>query len=156
MQISYNYTSRTKDISILQTPNPEATGAVAVSPSFGIYPKFCAGVQKLVQKYIIILLTNLESQPNYSDFGTSLLYTLKAGISPVDKIAASQIFSLASYTAVNILKSYQSETVDIPLDERIVNATLTDLTLRGDTAAFNVAISTEAGDNISFLVPLPN
>jgi hypothetical protein len=150
-----DYTGRKKDISVLQYPNAILIGPQSVQLEFGKHPRFCSGVQKLVQKYAVILLTNLNSQPNYTDFGTSLLYTLKAGISPVDTLRASQLFRLASYITVNTLKAYQTEHDDIPLDERITNATLTDVSLYGGSAAFSVTIATEAGSSLNYLIPLP-
>jgi hypothetical protein len=62
---------------------------------------------------------------------------------------------LASYAAVNILKTYQVEHPEIPADEQIVGATLTNLSLYGGLAAFDVTLKTVAGDTLDFLVPLP-
>jgi hypothetical protein len=153
--ISSNYTLRKKDISILQYPDASQVGGQTVYPVFGKNGRFCTGVQKLVQRYTIILLTNLTSQPNFPEFGTSLLYTLKGGISPVDQLRAAQIFDLASYDVITTMKVYQSQNSDIPADEKIVRATLTNLSLLGSTVAFEVTIITEAGDNLEFIIPLP-
>lgn len=150
-----DYTGRLKDISILQYPDATGTEAQTVLPSFGKHTRFCAGVQKLVQKYAVILLTNVGSQLAYPEFGTSFLYTMQAGISPVDRIRAAQIFSLASYKAVSTLRAYQEKTPGIPSDESIVRATLQNISLYGGYAAFDVVIHTEAGDTIDFVVPLP-
>ena len=168
-QVTSDYTGRKRDISILQTPNPyglpEDTNLWSiyqielsknqVSPGFGKYGKFCAGIQKVVQKYAIILLTNLGSQPNFQEFGTDLIYTIQAGISPVDILKATQIFTLASHYAVSTLLDYQASTQDIPSDERIVSAELTDISLYNGVASFSVKLTTEAGDSVGFLVPLP-
>ena len=153
--VSTDYTGRKKDISILQYPDALLVGPQTVLPKFGKNARFCAGAQKLLQKYAIILLTNIGSQPNYPDFGTSLMYKLRTGISPVDTLQAAQVFRLASYAAVNTLKAYQIEHQEIPLDERIVDATLSDISLYGGSAAFSVTITTEAGDNLEYLIPLP-
>jgi hypothetical protein len=153
--ITSNYTGRKRDISILQYPDITILDAQTVTPSFGKNARFCAGVQTLVQKYAIILLTNLGSQEMYPSFGTNFMYTLQAGISPTDRLMAAQIFHLASYSAVNTLKEYQQEHPEMPLDERIIKATLTDISLRGGEAGFDVTISTEAEDTIQFIIPLP-
>jgi hypothetical protein len=149
-----DYTGRKKDISVLQYPDGAISGPQPVVPAFGKVTRFCTGIQKLAQKYAVILMTNVSSQENYPEFGTSLLYTLKRGISPTDRLAASQIFRLASYIAVQAIKSYQIDRSDIPSDERIVNAELTDLVLYGGYAAFDVTITTEAG-SLKYIVPLP-
>lgn len=153
--VSSNYTLRRKDISILQYPDPLFVGSQDVYPVFGRNARFCTGAQKLVQRYAIILLTNLTSQEKFPDFGTNLLYTLKAGISPVDQLRAAQIFDLASYDVLTTMKVYQSQNPSIPADEKIARATLTNLSLLGGAVAFEVTIITEAGDNLEFVIPLP-
>jgi hypothetical protein len=153
--VSSNYVGRKKDISILQYPNALLVGTQTVLPGFGKNTRFCAGAQKLVQRYAITLLTNISSQEKYPDFGTNLLYTLKAGISPMDQLKASQIFELASYEVVTVMKIYQTNHPEMPLDERLARATLTSLTLIGGLAAFEVTLITEAGDSLEFIIPLP-
>jgi hypothetical protein len=153
--ISSNYVNRSKDISILQYPDASLTDAQAVFPQFGANARFCTGVQKLVQKYAITLLTNITSQPNFPDFGTNFLYTLQAGISPVDRMRATQIFVLASFKAVTALRKYQVDNPSIPDDEKIVRAELVSLDLYGGYVGFSVNIVTAAGENVPFVIPLP-
>jgi phage baseplate assembly protein W len=153
--ISSNYVGRKKDISILQYPDASISDTQTVAPKFGKISRHCTGVQKLLQSYTVMLLTNIESQLNYPNFGTNLMAKLSAGISPVDKLAATQLFELASYETVLALKSYQHYRTDIPDDELIVSATLSDIALQGGFAAFEVSIRTEAGDAVEFVVPLP-
>jgi len=153
--VSSNYTGRKRDLSVFHSPDASLATTQSIGISFGAPSQFCAGVQKLVQAYAIILLTNLMSQPNYPEFGTSFLYTMQSGVSPVDTLAASQIFSLASYDAVSALRTYQATNYDTPADERIVRATLTNIVLSAGSALFEVTIVAESGDTIPFLVPLP-
>lgn len=153
--ITSDYIGRKKDISILQYPDATITDAQTVLPQFGKNARFCAGAQKLTQRYTIILLTNVTSQPEFPEFGTSLLYTLGSGISPVDRIAAAKIFNFASYAAVEILRAYQSGRADLLSDEKIVNASLVNVGLYAGVAAFDVKINTESGESVPFLVPLP-
>lgn len=152
---SSNYIGRRKDISILQYPDASGVEAQTVFPVFGKTTRMCAGVQKLVQKYAIILLTNINSQENFPTFGADFLYPLQAGISPVDNLQATQIFKLASYNAVNTLKRYQIDNPDIPADETILAAELTNISVYGGAVSFEVTIRTEAGDAIDFVVPIP-
>lgn len=153
--ITTDYTGRKKDINLFVLPDASKIDAQTVLPQFGKNARFCTGVQKLIQRYAVILLTNATSQINYPDFGTDLMYTLQAGISPVDRLRASQIFSIASYDAVNALISYQIDHPEIPADERIVAATLTSMSLYAGAVAFDVTITTEAGSTVNFVVPLP-
>lgn len=150
-----NYTGRKKDISILQNPDGLKEGAQDVLPKFGKTPRFCSGVQKLIQKYAISLLTDINTQFNYPEFGTAFLSTLKAGINPTDKIAAAQIFNTASYKAVAALKAHQVTDNTIPDDERIYSASLVNIALYSTYVSFDVAIRTEAGETVEFVIPLP-
>lgn len=153
--ISSDYTGRTKDISIFQAPDATVIGTQDIAPSFGKRAKFCSGVQKLIQRYGIILLSNIDSQVNYPEFGTSFMATITAGISPVDKLAATQIFSSASYDTVIALRNYQAIHPELPPDECISRAELDNISLYASYAAFDVKIYTEAGTSVKFLVPLP-
>jgi hypothetical protein len=149
-----DYTGRLKDISILQYPDASKMDAQTVLPQFGRMPRFCAGVQKLVQRYTIMMLTNLESQTKYPDFGTQFLFTLQGGTDPTDSILASQIFAEANYITVKSLLFYQAQK-DTPADERIASAILSNISLYGGYVSFDVTLTTEAGDVLDFIVPLP-
>lgn len=153
--ISSNYVGRKKDISILQYPDASKADSQLVATSFSKSGRFCAGVQKLIQRYTIILLTNLDSQPLYPAFGTNLLYRLRQGLPPTDRLLASQIFNTASFSAVRVLSEYQNRHIETPLDECITRATLTNISLAGGSVSFAVTITTKAGDIVEFIVPLP-
>jgi hypothetical protein len=153
--ISTNYSGRTVDVSILRTPNAQAIDPVTVTPAFGNPSQLCSGVQKLVQRYAIILLSNSGSQSGYPTFGTDFLKTLQQGLSPVDAIRARQIFSLADYNTVNVIKGYQITNPDIPADEQLSGTQLLDLTLYSGSISFSVQLTTLAGDIANFLLPLP-
>jgi hypothetical protein len=152
---STNYTGRKRDISVIRSPDATVAGPQNVALSFGRNGQYCAGLQKIIQKYAIILLTNIGSQFSYPAFGTNFLTILQGGFSPIDVLRASQVFNLASYDAVRLLKTYQVSRDDIPDDERIASATLVDIALYNGSASFDVAIATEAGSSMSFLIPLP-
>lgn len=167
--IGSDYTGRLKDISILQYPDPTFSpddvtstsfaqsiyARQTVTPRFGKMTRYCSGVQKLVQRYTILLLTGLGSQSFFPEFGTDFMPSVQAGLSPTSRLLATQYFMLANYSVIVTLKAYQIDNPDIPDDERLASAELTDISLQGDYASFKVAITTEAGDDINFLVPLP-
>jgi hypothetical protein len=150
-----DYTGRTVDISVLQYPDALAVGTKKETPAFGNPSNLCAGVQKLVQRYTIMMLTNIDSQPEYPNFAASFLWTLQAGVSPVDSIRVRQIFALADYAVVNIIKSYQVLHPNLPLDEQLARTSLINLSLSTGTVEFDVQLTTLAGTAVNFLVPLP-
>jgi hypothetical protein len=150
-----DYTGRKKDLSILQYPNVTVPDGVEVAPSFGSPSRFCAGVQKLIQRYTVLMLTNVNSQEYYPDFGADFLWPLQSGTDPTDSIVARQIFTLADYATVSVIKNYQIDNPDIPLDEQLDFTTLRSITLYGGYVSFDVKLTTFAGEVVDFLVPLP-
>ena len=158
-----DYTNRKKDISILQYPNPSIPDAQLVNPSFSKGGRFCTGIQKTIQKYVIILLTNLNSQEKYPQFGTTLFSDLIYRSSGLDTILASQLFVLASAKAVSTIKTYQIYRNDIPADERLVSVNLINITFQDieignrkqRNIGFNLKIQTEAGEVVDYVLPLP-
>jgi hypothetical protein len=150
-----NYSGRTVDVSILQYPNSQTVDTQDVFPKFGKPSRFCAGVQKLIQRYVILMMTNVTSQEYYPDSGVSFLWPLQAGVAPLDNIAVQHIFTLADYSAVTTIKTYQTNNPDMPLDEQLANTQLVNVSLGSSYVAFSVKLTTLAGTNIDFLVPLP-
>lgn len=154
--ITTNYTGRTMDISIMQKPDATLIDAQNVAILIGSTGRFCSGIQKLVQRYMILLMTAVGSQEDFPDDGTDFLPKLQNGIGVVDRLAATQTFELASYAVVNQLKEYQSKLFDQPQDEKIVSATLQNITMHGGRVSLDIRITTEAGNSAVFLIPLPN
>ena len=151
-----DYTGRQVDISILQYPDALKLGAQDVAITLGDYGRYCAGVQKLIQRYAILLLTDVGSREDFPTDGTAFLPKIKNGSCVVDKLAASQLFAISSYAVVNLLKTYQSNNPTIPADEQIASAKLQNVSMYGGAIGFDVLIKTEAGDSIDFVIPLPN
>jgi hypothetical protein len=152
---STDYTGRKKDMSILDYPNLTAIDGAEVFPRFGKASKFCAGTQKLVQRYTILMLTNIGSQKFYPTAGVDFLWPLQSGISPTSRIEAAQIFSLADYDANRVIRNYQTLNPDIPEDEQLQRTELQNLVLAGGYVAFSVKLVTLAGNDSNFLIPLP-
>lgn len=150
-----NYSGRKKDISILQYPDPTDIDPQNMSISFGGIGRFCAGVQKLIQRYAIILLTNLGSQKYYPDFGTDLIATLRNGVGAMDLIRVTQIFNAANYEAIAVIRAAQTYDLEIPEDERLASAELVDTNILGSAVYFSVTITTESATAINFVLPLP-
>jgi hypothetical protein len=161
--ITSDYTGRKKDISILQYPNPAFSEPQNVFPSFSKTGRFCTGVQKLIQKYTILLLTNLGSQKDYPLFGTTFVQDVIFKSGALDKILATQLFVLANSAVIRAIKSYQITRDDIPEDERLSTVRLNDvvfnnITINGKTqrqVGFDIKIDTEAGDSVDYVLPLP-
>jgi len=148
-----NYSGRTKDVLISGALDATNNQLQPVALSFGRVSGYCAGVQKLVQRYIILLNTVIGSQPDFPTFGTELHAALLSGrlSNPVE---FQHTFNFANWSAVNTIKSWQTNH-ELPLDEQLSTATLLKFAVKGDTLTAEVKLTTMAGEDVVFVVPLP-
>lgn len=151
--VTNSYAGRTVDLSIAGRLEPQTIGVQPVSLSFGRISTKCAGVQKLLQRYTIMLLTSKGSQKNNPNFGTDLIPTLLGG-NLIDVGHLVHTFNLASWSVVKTLREYQASHPEIPADEQINTALMTDYDVQGSTVLFNVKVQTQAGDVIDFILPV--
>lgn len=144
-----------KDINICYNINPRVVTQPLVF-SFGKVSSYIAGIQKLVQRYAIALLTQLSSQTEYPEFGTELYNTLLMGriFNNEDII---HVFNFANMKVIEDFRNYQKQQSGIPLDEQLNTAVLRDVLVDSNngTASFKIYIYTNAGDTVDFLVPVP-
>ena len=138
-----NYTGRLKDILILGVIDPLETDAQPCSLSFGKPSRFCAGIQKLCQRYLITLLTETNSQVSYSDFGTSLLTQLRKRNNSLSSTDFEHLFNVSNLVALNLLREFQSQNPDLPLDEQISTAKMNDFYIEKDTVYIKIELSTK-------------
>ncbi len=150
--LSTNYSGRKVDLHIFQgvsAPNPSN-----ITPSFGKISNFCSGIQKLVQRYAINLLTEIGSQPDFLTFGTDLIPTLSSKSLRYNKADLYNIFNLASVKVLREFLAYQSTTT-VPDDEALNNAVLNDIVSSPGGISIRVTIVSLAQDQVQFLLPLP-
>lgn len=142
------------DLYIAGSLNPESAAKQVVTPGFGTMSKFCAGIEKLIQRFMITFLTAKGSQPNFPDFGSDFSNYVRVGrnITP-DKLAHRINFALAD--TILQLRVTQAESTTIPLDEQLRDARMVELLVSGDTVKVKIQIYSNAGDSIQFLMPLP-
>lgn len=151
---STDYSTRTKDLHIFQGVNPSKLASIA--PSIGRISNYCSGIQKLIQRYAICLLTELGSQDKYPDFGTSLISTLTSTTSRINKADVFPIFNLANSAVIDIFKAYQQVTENLPEDEQLATATLLDIVVVGNTISLSIQIYPLSVDPVVFVLPIPS
>jgi len=110
-----------------------------------------AGIQKLVQRFLIELLTGAGSLTYLPDRGTLLMPRLNAGLIRTTQDLFSA-FNEAAKSAVASLAAEETETD--PDDERIESVSLLSASLLGDTAVLNISITSLAGEELTVLYPL--
>lgn len=153
--ITTDYSGRAKDIDITPTIDPTKTSAQKVTPGFGQVSSYCAGVQKLVQRFMISLVTVQGSQKSYPTFGTNLLKSLT--VSSLTTLAdLRHAFNFASAKVVSEFRAYQSATPNLPDDEQLDTALLLDVSVNANyEVTYRVALYTKAGETYDFLLPIP-
>lgn len=148
-----NYSGRKVDIHIFQGVNPNKLSPV--TPSFGKISNFCSGIQKLIQRFAIALMTDLGSQKDYPTFGTQLMRTLNNRNLLFNKADLYPIFNFAAYKVISEFRDYQAKNYNIPEDEKLNTAYLSDIIIVNDSVSFKVTIVPMSGDVTEFLIPLP-
>lgn len=153
--ITTDYSGRAKDINISPNVDPTKPSAQKVTPGFGNVSSYCAGVQKLVQRFMIALVTVRGSQPAYPAFGTDLLKRLT--VSSLTTVAdLKHAFNFASAKVVSEFRAYQADTPDLPDDEQLDTVLLLDVTVSpNNEVTYRVALYTKAGSTYDFLLPIP-
>ncbi len=153
--ITTDYSGRAKDINISPTIDPSKTTVQKVTPGFGAVSSYCAGVQKLIQRFMIALVTVRGSQPAYPAFGTDLLKRIS--VSSLTTVAdLKHAFNFASAKVVSDFRAYQAETPGLPDDEQLDTALLLDVTVSANyEVSYRVALYTKAGSTYDFLLPIP-
>ena len=158
MNTTTDYTSRQIDVELLQSITKPAE-LVAVTVSNVTKPaKMVTGIQKLVQRYTLLLLTNLGDvkfdQEQGGDLLTSVLdgYVQDVGQLQYAFAAANSVVSTTLATEDLDVEAYGAP-VD---DESLALATLDDASLdrATGTAYLRILITTKAGTEFTFVVPV--
>ena len=152
--VSSNYTNRTTDINIGGAKNPTTGGLAKLTFEFGATSSVITGVQKLVQRYCISLMTTLTSQESTPTFGTAFATSIGGNVTASD-IYHQLVF--ANNKIINEFREYQrTTTLDLPLDEQIDTVTIKSLTYTVGVLNLQLSISTLAGNSVEYILPLPD
>ena len=151
---STDYSARKKDIHIFQGVDPSSSATV--TPGFGTISNYCTGIQKLVQRYAICLLTELGSQANFPDFGSSLLNMLVRKGGNMNRLDIYPIFNAANLKIIKTFRNYQRATPGVPNDEQLSTAQLTNVIVAGGTVGLSIRIYPVSGGPVEFVLPIPS
>lgn len=149
-----DYTGRKKDINIFQGVN--APNTTVIDLAFGDVSNFCAGIQKLVQRYAITLLTELGSQGDFPDFGSNLMTRLHNSALNLNIADVNGLFNLANVKVVRSFRRYQSLNPSTFPDEELNTAYLQGVDVSTDRVALKIKLVSQAGEVVVFVVPLPD
>ena len=152
--IPAGYQGRTLDLSLLQgvradgAPHPIAPGLVPTGSDQGLV---CAGVQKLVQRAIVALLT--ASRPLEPTAGVPFLTELRSG-----RLRTASDVSSAFARSANAVERQlvADESTSDPDDERLSTLELASIDLSVPGAiALTITVTSRAGTSGVALVPIP-
>ena len=148
----FDYVGRTVDF--LFYDNLKISGESLLTPALALPGQSGAlitGIQKLVQRFLLELLTERGSMPHALNRGTLFMAQLRAGV-----IRTSQdLFASFSVAALDVQTRLQLEelTTDPP-DERFKKADLLSTDLSGDTASLTIQITSLADTTYTVVYPL--
>jgi len=113
--------------------------------------EICTGIQKLVQRFLLIVLTEQGSMPFAPTEGTDFMTKARQGYlrTPLDVFAA---FSSALVDVKTTLQALQLSTD--PLDEQYASASIEAVVITLDSIALTVQISSQAGTSVNFIMPV--
>ena len=110
-----------------------------------------AGIEKLVQRFTIELLTELASIPYLPTRGSTFMLDARSGIwRTAGDVTTS--FSQAILTVADNLGV--EEAASDPADERFSSATLLSVSLLGDSVTLQIEITSDAGTSFTALLPI--
>lgn len=139
--ISTNYGGRTRDLFISQNITPYNKGPQVVEYNFGKLSSSVVGVQKLVQRYVISL------------FNTGLATALESARSSNIQ-EATHIFNFASWEVIQAFKEYQKQHPEMPEDEQLETAQLTNIAVTPGKISLAVNLITRAGATVEYILPV--
>lgn len=121
-------------------------------------PKICAGMEKVVQRYAKLLLTDEGTVKFSEDIGGEIVSSIRRG-EVSSEAYMTNVFATANKRAVTaMMVDDESEEMfgSIPDDERIESAELVDLVLDevNATVRIHVRITTMAGESYEYVVPV--
>lgn len=156
---STDYSGRLVDLEYLQTVMTP-TGVTPVSKSLALkQPKMVTGLQKLLQRYTILLLTNIGDVYLAPSQGTDFIANVLKG----GGRSRGHIIRTWAFANVDVVAQLRREDNDTDLygpvedDERIARADLIDYTVNTSTSMLNLVIyiENEVGASSRYVVPVP-
>lgn len=148
-----DYLGRVYDLAMLSGAKPSGEAALSQELAAPGNPgMICTGIQKVVQKFLLELLTEQGSQPYRPRRGTSFMIAMRQG-RVTTEFELRQAFSAASLMAQLTLRS--EEQADDPDEERLTEVRLEGVSLAGGYASLTMRLTTVAGTARRVILPIP-
>lgn len=148
-----NYSGRTVDMLLLQFVDiPQAD--VQVRPDVSRSPRMTTGIEKLVQRFAYLFLTQVGTVRNRNTEGTEFMSLLGSG-HIYDENTLRSAAASAGKAVYNQIRT-EDRSLDTPDDEALESATVTGLVLDRSKATVSVTflIRTVSGDTYKYTIPV--
>ena len=151
--VSTDYTDRSVDLLILQ--GVAETGKNQVDPAWGDVGYLCTGIQKVVQTWLVLFLTERGTVLNEPERGTEFLQAIRSGRIQVEEDIPAE-FSMAADRISRTMDQDAADVGDLPDDERLDTAELSEYSL--DRLAsylyLKILIRSIAGEDRTIFLPV--
>lgn len=113
--------------------------------------RITAGIQSLVQRFLILLLTEKGSVPHFPNRGCEFLTEARTGVWQVP----FDVFTSFSASLVDIEQQLKAEELYTdPPDERYSAAEVLTVSLSGGNASISIQLTSRAGSSYTFIAPI--
>ncbi len=148
-----DYSGRTVDILLLKTVLQPQSETI-VKPDVSDNPLMVTGIEKLVQRFAILFLTQLDTVKNCEQEGTEFMTSLGSGHIYDDSTLRSAAAAANKRVASQIKK--EDSALDTRDDEALYDSVVKDLSLDRSNATVSVSIeiTTVAGDKYTYITPI--
>jgi hypothetical protein len=151
-----DYSDRQIDVELMQTVS-RPSGVTPLDLAFTTTDtRAVTGMQKMAQRYTVLLLTQLADVHFAQDQGTDFWRDMLRGAAQ-NRGQVTMAFNFSSIDAVAQMQADDGLAIygTIPDDERIVSATLTDFDMNIATATLylRVLLTSRAGDTYTYVLP---
>ena len=152
-----DYANRQVDLELLQSVAKPVPMQRLHLTSVGATPKVLTGLQKAVQRYTVLLLTNLGDLRFDPDVGGTLVTEIASG--NLQNLGyLYHVFALSNANALRVLAKDDADEVygPVPDDERVVSAAIINAAMDYTTGTVNmeVELTTAAGADYTYVIPV--
>lgn len=109
----------------------------------------CTGLQKLIQRYVLCLMTDLGSMTFNSRRGCSFMRNI---MQANDEEEVTTAFQFARMDVAQQLRN--EETDDMPDSEKYASSELIDVSFFGDTLSIAITLQSVSGDSSDIILPI--
>lgn len=148
-----DYNNRTVDLLLLKTVFSPVSDKI-VDPDVSSEPMMVTGIEKLVQRFTLLFLTQLGTVRNSEREGTEFMSNLGSG-RIYDESTLRSAASAANNAAMSQIRSEDAR-LGTPDDEALERSVVIDAKLdRGSsTVSLTIGITTVSGDTYTYITPI--